>query len=83
MLYEVITKRESGDLYIVCLNDDVAIGQQFLMDIRFVLVAKGDHPIFCVPDYLLGNQLSDYPLIQIVEKDDQLMNRYRKPHSES
>jgi len=76
-------KRESGDLYVICLDDDVDIGRQFLMDVRFVLVAKHDHPIFGIQDYLQDWQLSDYPLIQIVEKDDRLLDKQRKAQGES
>ncbi|MFM2482523.1 LysR family transcriptional regulator [Celerinatantimonas sp. YJH-8] len=76
-------ERQMGDLYLVSVPESYPIEKRWIMDIRFVLVAKSDHPIFKLPPSLRSRQLVRYPLIQVVDKDNQLLNKYKKEYLES
>lgn len=61
----------SGDLYIVAIDEQTKLGQQFVLKLRLTLVMASEHPLFDVPENFRMQQLSRYPLIQIVDKSSQ------------
>lgn len=76
-------ERQMGDLYLVSLPKESDVEKRWIMDIPFVLVAASSHPIFDIPLGLREHQLSRYPLIQVVDKDNQFLNKYKKEYLES
>lgn len=61
----------SGDLYIVAMGEQSKLDQQFVLKLRLTLVMASEHPLFEVPETFRMQQLSRYPLIQIVDKSSQ------------
>ncbi|MEI8630951.1 LysR family transcriptional regulator [Vibrio sp. PP-XX7] len=78
-------EKESGDLYLVGLPSEqhLPASKQFVMHICFMLVAHQDHPIFQVEEHLAPLQLASYPVIQIVDKENQQRQIYQKKYQES
>lgn len=75
--------QQSGDLYIVTLDAQSAIDKRRLMDMRFVLVANCEHPLFDDDGTVRTANLGQYPLIQVIDKEQQHTNRYKKSYQES
>ncbi|CAG9000362.1 MAG: HTH-type transcriptional activator AllS [Candidatus Celerinatantimonas neptuna] len=73
----------TGDLYLVSVPEQMNWKQQFVMDMRMILVARSDHPVFSVGEAFRFQQLSNYPLIQIVDKVNQRANQYHPSYRES
>ncbi|CAM3534731.1 HTH-type transcriptional activator AllS [Vibrio aerogenes CECT 7868] len=74
-----------GDLYMIGLTNEqeATTPKQFVMDIRIMLVAHKDHPVFAQEEQLRLLQLNRYPVVQIVDKENQQKQLHEKRYQES
>lgn len=73
----------AGDLYLVNIPEFAEEEKQWVMDIRFQLVASASHSLFSVPEALRQTRLETTPLIQVIDKDRQQAVKYQTGTRES
>jgi DNA-binding transcriptional LysR family regulator len=78
-------EKEAGDIYLVSLPNPEAIPypKQFVMDAHLILVAHHAHPIFNVEEHLRPLYLAHYPMVQIVDTENQERHLLQKKYQES
>jgi DNA-binding transcriptional LysR family regulator len=72
-----------GDLYIVSVPENFKYPKTLTVKLRFILVAYRDHEILSIKESLRLNRIYRYPIIQIVDKDNQAANEQHKQYSET
>ncbi|MBX2812755.1 MAG: LysR family transcriptional regulator [Myxococcales bacterium] len=78
-------EEKTGDVYIINLSSDqlASSPKRLIKDIRMMLVAHHEHPIFQLEEQHRSLQIAGYPMIQIVDKESQQQKPMRKTHHDS
>lgn len=75
----ILLSQDHDDVYVISLNQQNEAEKILLADVRFMLVAHKDHPIFALPEHLRDSQLKRFAMIQVVDRHHQ--QAANQPHN--
>ncbi len=76
-------ENQAGDLYVVSVPEDAALQKTRTVALRFILVAHKEHEILAINESMRINRLFRYPIIQVVDKENQRANSQDKKYGET